>query len=138
MTSLQTTTKQVGAATAYYIPVGDIRTQIYGFRTDLNIFSTSAWAIPGAAAGVAAGGYSTLVANTANSAAGLLKDMGKTIVSSTWTFRKVQLVVPGAGRNSTFGVAGDSATANGDYLSGYIAIGAEGGSVPTRVAKFGM
>jgi hypothetical protein len=66
---------------------------------------------------------------------GLLKDMGKTIVSSSRTFRKVQLVVPGAGAGSTFGVAGD-VTTSADYLTGYIEMGFEGG-IAAKVAKYG-
>jgi hypothetical protein len=135
MTSLQTTTKQVGAATAYYIPLADIRSEIFSYRTDINRFSTAVWSA-GTPAGQ--GRFSSLVATGTTLGTGLLKDMGKTVVSSTYTFRKVQLVVPNAGLNSTFGVAGDSGSVTGDYLTGYIAIGVEGGSGPTRVAKYGL
>jgi hypothetical protein len=85
--------------------------------------------------------------NTAGSA--ILKDMGKTVVSSSVTFRKVQLVVPqgnggrtipgNAGATSTFGVAGP-ASGNGvpDYLTGYIVLGFDGQNTPAPVAKFGV
>lgn len=58
----------------------------------------------------------------------LLKDMGKTVVSSGRTFRKIQSVI-GVTNNSspTFGVGGNAATAtNPGYLSYYIEIGREG------------
>jgi hypothetical protein len=65
--------------------------------------------------------------------------MGKTVVSSLRTFRKVQLVVPSAtGRSSTFGVGGNvSTTPNEDYLTGYIELGFEGPGSFTPVAKYG-
>jgi hypothetical protein len=75
--------------------------------------------------------------------------MGRTVVSSSVTFRKVQLVVPQgtvtsklsltAGTTSTFGVAGP-ANGNGvpDYLTGYIelpnAAGGGGMALPAPVA----
>lgn len=51
-------------------------------------------------------------------AGGLLKDMGKTVVSSNRTFRKVQLVVP----NNVVGqgAVGASASTAGPYYTGYI------------------
>lgn len=124
MTSLQTSIKQVEAATAYYIPVADIRTDIKCYRTDINQFSSAVF--------TQAAPYSTLVA-TAGGA--LLKDMGKTIVSSSRTFRKIQLVVPNS--PSTFGVQGAEATVTGDYLTGYIEMGFEGNGAPAKVAKYG-
>ena len=48
---------------------------------------------------------------------GLLRDMGKTVVSSNRTFRKVQLMVPGAA--GTGGVHGVTTTKE-PYLTGYI------------------
>ena len=54
---------------------------------------------------------------------GLLKDMGRTVVSSNRTFRKVQLVVPttlAAGGGT--GVSG-TATQGNPYLTGYIELG---------------
>jgi hypothetical protein len=68
---------------------------------------------------------------------GLLKDMGRTVVSSSRVFRRVQLVV--ANLPSTFGVAGAAGTSwpAADFLTGYIELGFEGGGVPTPVAAFG-
>jgi len=48
-------------------------------------------------------------------AGGLLRDMGKTVVSSNRTFRKVQLISP----SLAGGVAGVDTT-SGKYLTGYI------------------
>jgi hypothetical protein len=76
--------------------------------------------------------------------AGILKDLGKQVLSAGRVFRKVQLVVrnaagtPNAGA-STFGVAGGvSATAaNQDFLTGYIELGYEGTGPATPVAQYG-
>ena len=78
-------------------------------------FSVATWA---AAGNASAGGPSVLVSTiSAAGAGGLLKDMGKTVVSSNRTFRKVQLVAPNS--LSTSGVAGAPADVN-PYLTGYI------------------
>ena len=81
-------------------------------------------------------GYMALaVANPVPSAGSLIRDMGKTVVSSARTFRKVQYVIS---TNSTFGVGGKSGTTPVvDYLTGYVELGFEGGGVPTPVAHFG-
>lgn len=77
--------------------------------------------------------------STLNSAGAVLKDMGKTIVSSLRTFRKIQLVLPGTNSTlSTFGVGGRSGTTpNEDYLTGYIELGFEGNGNPAPVAHYG-
>jgi hypothetical protein len=68
----------------------------------------------------------------------ILKDMGKTVVSSLRTFRKVQLVrTNAASTRSTFGVGGSAATTGEDYYSGYIELGFEGNGTPAPVAHFG-
>jgi hypothetical protein len=70
-------------------------------------------------------------------AGGILRDMGKTVVSSLRTFRKVQLVTKNdAATPSTFGVAGP-ATAGQEYFTGYIELGFEGQGTPAPVAQFG-
>ena len=52
-------------------------------------------------------------------AGGLLKDMGKTVVSSTRTFRKVQLVAAGNAATNYAAVNGDYNSTSA-YLTGYI------------------
>lgn len=61
-------------------------------------------------------------------AGGLLRDMGKTVVSSNRTFRKVQLIAP----SLAGGVNGDRTTA-GNYLTAYIEL-ATGNAVATAAA----
>ncbi len=139
MTSLQTSIKQVGAASAYYIPIADIRGELFSYRTDIAQFSTCVWGAYAASGDTVASKVSTLVGSAG---VAVLKDMGKTIVSSTRTFRKIQLVVPppsdGFGYGSTtFGVGGAASTAGSDYYTGYIEMGFEGSGSPTKVARYG-
>jgi len=132
MTSLLRSTREVSNNTGYYIPVGDCRTRIYAYNPADGAlqFSTAAWTTPATAA---LGVYSSLVDRAG---AGLLRDMGKTVVSSTRVFRRIQLVAQHA---STFGVGGTSPTTwpAQDFLTGYIELGFDGGNVPTPVAVFG-
>lgn len=119
----------------YYINVGDLRGKINAVTSADGVSYTVS---PAAWASVGTGSVSTLSTLNVPGQA-VLKDMGKTIVSSLRTFRKVQLV-----RNtlqgpvqSTFGVAGSAGTNGEDYLTGYIELGFEGNGVPAPVAHFG-
>ncbi len=103
------------------------------YRADLGRFSTSAWADATTQGGNTPGYYSSLVGQ----AGGLLKDMGKTIVSASRTFRKIQLVDPSRPSASTFGVGGKYNVDAADFLTGYIELGFEGTGVAAKVAKFG-
>lgn len=140
MTSIGRTTAQISRATGYYVPLASLVGQIFAEPTvsangTMTAFSTTAWA----KAGGAAGAYLSSISSV--NAGGLLKDMGKTLVSSGRTFRKIQLVVARAAGGSTFGVAGDSGTApNQDYFTGYIELGLGelgGNGTPAPVAAFG-
>ena len=134
MTSLLRSTREVSNNTGYYIPLADIRTSLLAYNPADGVlqFSTAKWANQSP---TGEGYASSLVA-----AAGLavLKDMGKTVISSTRVFRRVQLVVPTY--PSTFGVGGGAGTVgntNGDFLTAYIELGFEGGGAPAKVAQFG-
>ena len=134
MSSLLRSTREVSNNTGYYIPVGDCRTRIYAYNPSDGVvqFSTASWAFPDGAS-ARQNPYSTLVASAG---AGILRDMGKTVVSSARVFRRVQLVVQSV---STFGVAGQVSTTwpASDFLTGYIELGFDGGGAPTPVASFG-
>jgi hypothetical protein len=130
MSSLLTRVRQVSDNNGYYIPLADIRTRVLSYNESTGVFSTATWACaPTGSAGV----YSSLVAS---SGAGLLRDMGRTLVSSTRTFRRVQLVVSSV---STFGVAGAVGTTwpAADFLTGYVELGFEGGGPFTPLAIYG-
>jgi hypothetical protein len=146
MTSLLSNLKTVNNEAGYYINVGDLRGRILqrteptgntgtlggGFSTATWCFSTTLAAVPG---GFAA--FSTTLATAGQT---ILRDMGRTVVSSTRTFRKVQYVVPANLAPSTFGVSGQATLAAEAYLTGYIELGfgGEGGSgLPAPVAHYG-
>lgn len=98
--------------------------------------SVAPWASTGAALSSIVN-YSTLF-NGSRTGACLFKDMGKTVVSSSHTFRKIQLVAPTV---STFGVGGlaGSTYPLADWVTGYVELGfgADGLSAPTPVAQYG-
>ena len=80
----------------------------------------------------ATGQGSTLVA-----AGALLRDMGKTIVSSVRVFRKFAPVVAAGTFNSSFGTVGQAAVApNTGYGSFYLEIGREGTGVPAPIVRY--
>ena len=122
--------KQSHNDVGYFVTVGSLTGKVYAYApTSATVFSTASWAaVP---AGVSL--------STIKEAGAILKDMGKTVVSSLRTFRKVQLVLPGSNSTlSTFGVGGRAATAAGeDYFTGYIELGFEGNGAPAPVAHFG-
>jgi len=101
-------------------------------------FSQAAWALGTGSAG--ASPYTSTISAIAKG--GLLKDMGRTVVSAGRTFRKIQLVCSTV---STGGVGGPAAggTPNVDYLTGYIELASgAGGSAgnaagaPAQVAVY--
>ena len=133
MTSLTSYTKQVPANAGYYINVADCRSRFYvNAGTDeaplisTNIYSQSSIT-------------SSFMVTAGNA---VFKDMGKTLVSSSRVFRKVQLVVStgfvvGGGSSGVGGV--DTAPFN--YLTGYIELPGQHGSggfpSGTPVARLG-
>jgi len=141
MTSLLTSVKTTTADTDYYINIGSLNGIVYALNTTSGAFnlSTANWASlgPNNSAGGSRGNalMSTLLIPAGGA---ILRDMGKTVVSSLRTFRKVQLVIPSSNPAlSTFGVRGQAGTAGEDYFSGYIEMGFEGNGSPAPVAHFG-
>lgn len=130
--------KQAHTDAGYYITVGSIVGQVYG-RTEPagntgvagGAFSTASWAYFGPGKSM----------SSISAAGAILKDMGRTVVSSLRTFRKVQLMLTGTGGSnsslSTFGVGGRAMGVGEDYLTGYIELGFEGNGTPAPVAHFG-
>ena len=137
--------KQTGYDHAFFMPLSSLQGAIYtytgnsgnGGSVTKGSFAPAAWATSltryGYAAGTTGSG-NTYLSSINGVGAGMLKDMGTTVVSSSRTFRKVQLVAPAVG---VAGVAGT--TPAEDYLTGYIELGLDG-SCPTsspqaRVAR---
>ena len=126
MTSLLRSSRQVSTDGGFYIPLSSLVESIYSYDSNTHSFGTAAWTQTN---------QSTLIDLTGGY--NLLKDLGKTVVSSGHTFRKIQVVSrqDGAG-SSTFGVGG-SVNTNADYLTGYIELGFEGNGTPAPVAHYG-
>jgi hypothetical protein len=132
MTSLISVTKQTPANAGYYIPVGDCRSRFYANNgtDEVPVFGQMISTMSAASASV-----SSLIATAG---AGVFKDMGKTLMSSSRVFRKVQLL---AGGPTTEGVAGVNVAPTA-YLTGYIELpgthGESSGSLAyTPVARLG-
>ena len=130
--------RQVSPNTGFYITVGDCRGKIFAYNTTAGVstFSVAQWC-QGVNAPVttAMGANSTTMQAISSAGAGVLRDMGKTVVSASRTFRKVQLVVSSP---VTFGVGGPASTTGEDYLSGYIELGfPSASSVVAPVAAYG-
>jgi hypothetical protein len=128
MTSLQTSIKQIPARLGYYINVGDLRTTFYQNNgTDAlplisaNIYARSTMSTSGNV-------MSTLFA-TAGSV--VLRDHGKTLLSASRVFRKVQLLISSNAlvNGGTDGVGGVSYETNNGvpYFTGYIELPGTGG-----------
>ena len=147
MTSLLTSQKVNAGDIGYYINIGDLRGRILG-RTEPTGntgvlgggFSTVSWCFSTANIGCVPSTFAYFSTTLATAGQTILRDMGRTIVSSSRTFRKIQYVVPHNLANSTFGVSGSAATAAEAYLTGYIELGfgGEGSSgFPAPVAHYG-
>lgn len=108
MTSVLSGIKQVPAEGGNFVTISSVTLQNYTVDTD----------------GVGANVTGSFEAGATIAGAGkFLRDMGKTVVSSGITFRKVQLISSmGAGDLQTNGVVGSSPA----YLTGYIVL-AKGG-----------
>ncbi len=122
MTSLLSGLKQVPSNSGYYIPIADCRSAVYvNNGTDAaplfgSMLSTISTAGPGVSTLIQAAG------------AGVFRDMGKTLISSGRTFRKVQLLISSSDVSvgnvaSSSGVGGVSPA----YLTGYIILPGSGG-----------
>ena len=125
----------------YFVPLGDCTSSILQFNGGSGSggsfvngsFTTASWASITSANATNAT-CSAWVKNSigAIGQGGLLKDMGKTVVSASRTFRKVQLVTSAT---STSGVAG-SATDGNPFFTGYIELNTGLGGANDSLAGF--
>ncbi len=68
-------------------------------------------------------------------AGNIVKDMGKTVVSSSRVFRKIQAVDSSdATAQAALGVAGDAT--NNNYASFYVELGREGSGAPVPLVRY--
>ena len=165
MTSLLTGIKQTNPDLGYFMPVSSLQGIVYaitngsgaggsfaqgGFNfTGTGTVQQAYWGLLGAQPvnGVASPYLSNgnpYLSSINGAGAGLLKDMGRTVISAGRTFRKVQLVVNAArsgGTNyalSTNGVAGQiNTTPLQDFLTGYIELGFDGTGPSAPVVPYG-
>ena len=165
MTSLLAGIKQNNADLGYFMPVSSLQGIVYAITNGSGAGGSFAqagfnfagaatvqqafWALPGVATvnGVASPYVTTgnpYLSSINGAGAGLLKDMGRTVVSAGRTFRKVQLVVNASrsgGTNfalSTNGVAGQiNTTPIQDFLTGYIELGFDGTGPSAPVVPYG-
>ena len=128
---------------SHFMTIGPMVSSIYAYNPTGGqvTFSTASWAWTGTSGATAGTPY----VSSLTAAGALLKDIGKSVVSSNRYFRKIQLVVRNSGAPvstgaSTFGVAGtnNGSLPNSDYLTGYIELGLEGGGAPAPVVQFGV
>jgi len=150
MTSLLTNQKVNSNDIGYYINVGSLLGKVYQRTAESSgntgalggTFSTAQW-VWSSLSDMTLVNWNAFSTTLATPGQAILKDMGRTIVSSTRTFRKIQLVRAGDKALSTFGVGGNLVTGE-QYFTGYIEVGFGGegsGSgtttLPAPVAHYG-
>jgi hypothetical protein len=139
MSSVQSRVRQ--NAPSHYMPLSSLEGLIFAYNPTTNAvpFINATWASSGITQPL-----NRYYSSVRGPGAGILKDLGKQVLSAGRVFRKVQLVVRQTGANpstnvSTFGVGGDNtgAVPNQDYLTGYIELGYDGLGPATPVAQYG-
>ena len=151
MTSLLAGIKQNNADLGFFMPVSSLQGIIYSITNGSgaggsflqgNFVSPAVWSLPSVAPYATNG--NPYLSSINGPGAGLLKDMGRTVISAGRTFRKVQLVVNNSQRNganfalSTNGVAGAiNTTPVQDFLTGYIELGFDGTGPSAPVVPYG-
>jgi hypothetical protein len=145
MTSIGSDIRQIPSDARYYVPVSSLayrgainaKNATTGALTQANWLLNAAGQADSASPGTAGSGTS-FVSSINGPGAGRLRDLGKTYISASRAFRKVQLVWYGTGAPSTFGVNGSANTSpDADYLTGFIELGWEGNGIPAPVARMG-
>ena len=133
MTSVMPHIKMIPSENSYFINVGALGNKIYNYdpvnRTVGNAFSTATWANSGNT-GTAAGGGNAISTVLGTPGSAILRDLGKTVVSSLRTFRKVQLVhssitngsSTGAPVSNQLGNAATTSVLGEEYFTGYIEV----------------
>ena len=146
-------------SSGFFMPVSSLQGIVYSItngsgaggsfaQAGFNVAGTAtiqqaAWCLPSVAPYATNG--NPYLSSINGAGAGILKDLGRTVVSAGRTFRKVQLVVNASragGTNyalSTNGVAGQiNTTPIQDFLTGYIEFGFEGTGPSAPVVQYGF
>jgi len=112
------------SAGGFFVPLADVGSRVLALNASggaggsfqVGSFTTASWAIGGTTPSRATSTISAIAVG------GVLRDMGKSVVSAGRVFRKVQLLTSTV---STGGVGGPVGASNPlvDYLTGYIELG---------------
>lgn len=142
MTSIGADIKQIPNDARFFVPISSLAYQggINALNRTTGVLTQATWLTQsGTDTSPGGPGKGTSFLSSVNvPGVGRLKDLGKTYISASRAFRKVQLVWFGTGAPSTFGVNGTSGTVpDADYLTGYIELGWEGNGTPAPVARMG-
>lgn len=69
-------------------------------------------------------------------AGNMLKDMGKTVVSTGRVFRKVQVMAPAADPGLSGGSLGPNNWTGANFITGYLEVASDAGETPNALARF--
>jgi hypothetical protein len=118
------TTKSFKQTNALYVPLGDCANKVLQFAPGAGAGGSYAVPAPTAAAWASNGSAPSKYTSTISTigAGGYFRDMGKTIVSASRTFRKVQLLVNTVSTSGVGGPLTATGAANVDFLTGYIEV----------------
>ena len=126
------------SAGGFFIPLGNVADKVLQFTAAggaggsyaVGSFTTAAWASNGTTPSKFVSTISSIASG------GILRDMGKSVVSSGRVFRKVQLMTSTVSTGGVNGPAGVSTNPVVDYLTGYIelASGLTNGGLPGTFA----
>lgn len=127
------------SAGGFFVPLSDVGSKVLAFTSVggaggsylVGSFAKAAWAIGGTTPAAATSTISAIAAG------GMLRDMGKSVVSAGRVFRKVQLLSNTVSTGGVGGPAGVSTNPDVDYLTGYIELGSgltNGGTPSTTFA----
>ena len=125
-------------AGGFFVPLANVASGVLAFTAaggaggsyQVGSFTTAAWAI----FGTTPSKFTSTISAIASG--GVLRDMGKSVVSAGRVFRKVQLLTSTVSTGGVNGPAGVSTNPMVDYLTGYIelASGLTNGGLPGSFA----
>jgi len=126
------------SAGGFFIPLGNVADKVLAFTASggaggsylVGSFATAAWA----QGGTTPNKFTSTISSIASG--GVLRDMGKSVVSAGRVFRKVQLMTSTVSTSGVNGPAGVTTNPYVDYLTGYIelASGLTNGGLPGTFA----
>lgn len=117
MSSTQVRPKILGVGTGYFIAVGNNSGSATSAVASKVLVNTGTDSLPSFSTNIyACSGPTSTVVNTG----GIMKDLGKTLVSSGRVFRKVQLLISSSTTAGVGGIAAGNTPYAPEYLTGFI------------------